>query len=113
MTENQENELLGMVSFEWDPVRAKEVAREEALEEGIEKGRIEGRAEGRIEGRVEGRAEGREEARAEAREEDRKKTNRFVLSLLKNKAPMYFITDATNLSVEEVERIAREHQLAY
>ncbi len=86
MTENQENELLGMVSFEWDPVRAKEVAREEALEEGFEKG---------------------------CNETATKMTHQFVLSLLANKAPMTLITATTHLSMEEVERIAREHQLAY
>lgn len=35
-----------------------------------------------------------------------------AISLLKNKAPMNLITDATHLSAEEVEKIAREHQLA-
>ncbi len=90
MTNERENELLGMVSFEWDPIRAKEVAREEALEEG------------RVEGRIEG-----------SRETATKMTNQFVLSLLANKAPMTLITATTHLSMEEVERIAREHQLAY
>ncbi len=87
---NHESEVLDMISFEWDPVRAKEVAREEALEEG------------RIEGRIEG-----------SRETATKMTNQFVLSLLANKAPMTLITATTHLSMEEVERIAREHQLAY
>ncbi len=90
MTNEQENELLGMVSFEWDPVRAKEVAREEALEEGIEMGFEKG-----------------------CNETATKMTNQFVLSLLANKAPMTLITATTHLSMEEVEKIAREHQLAY
>ncbi len=87
---NHESEVLDMISFEWDPVRAKEVAREEALEEGIEIGRVEG-----------------------SRETATKMTNQFVLSLLANKAPMTLITATTHLSMEEVERIAREHQLTY
>ncbi len=87
---NHESEVLDMISFEWDPVRAKEVAREEALAEGREEGRIEG-----------------------SRETATKMTNQFVLSLLANKAPMTLITATTHLSMEEVEKIAREHQLAY
>ncbi len=53
----------------------------------------------------EGRVEGRIEERVEL-------TNEFVLSLLKNKAPMHFITDATHLSAEEVAQIAQKHGLA-
>ena len=82
-----------MVNFEWNADRAKEVAREE--------GRVEGREEGREEGRIEGSIE-----------TAKKMTNQFVLSLLKNKAPMKLITESTQLSVEEVEKIAKEHQLA-
>ena len=74
-----------MVNFEWNAERAKEVAREE------------GRVEGRIEGSI---------------ETAKKMTNQFVLSLLKNKAPMKLITESTQLSVEEVEKIAKENKLA-
>lgn len=55
-----------------------------------------------------------QEGREEGREETAKQmTNQFVLSLLKNKAPMKLITESTHLSVEEVEKIAKEHQLAF
>ena len=40
-------------------------------------------------------------------------TIQVALSLLKNKAPMNLITDATHLSVKEVEQIAKDHQLAF
>ena len=55
----------------------------------------------------------REEGRVEGNIETAKKmTNQFVLSLLKNKAPMKLITESTQLSVEEVEKIAKENKLA-
>ena len=91
--QKHESEVLDMVHFEWNATRAKEVTREEALEEG--------RAEGREEGRAEGRAEERVAL-----------TTQFAVTLLKNKAPMKLITESTHLSVEEVEKIAKEHQLA-
>ena len=91
--QNHESEVLDMVNFEWNADRAKEVAREE--------GRVEGREEGRAEGRIEGSIE-----------TAKKMTNQFVLSLLKNKAPMNLITESTQLSVEEVEKIAKENKLA-
>ena len=54
-----------------------------------------------------------ERAKEVIRQEEREElTTQFTLSLLKNKAPMHMITDATHLSIEEVERIAKEHQLA-
>ena len=78
---DKDREVLDMINFEWDPVRAKEVACEEA------------RTEERI-------------------ETTKRVTNDIALSLLKNKAPMKLITESTHLSIEEVEKIAREHQLA-
>lgn len=83
--QKHESEVLDMVHFEWNATRAKEVTREEAL------------------------AEGREEGRAEERIA---LTTQFAVTLLKNKAPMKLITESTHLSVEEVEQIAKEHQLA-
>ena len=83
--QKHESEVLDMVHFEWNATRAKEVTREEAL------------------------AEGREEGRAEERVA---LTTQFAVTLLKNKAPMKLITESTHLSVEEVEQIAKEHQLA-
>ncbi len=49
----------------------------------------------------EGRADGRIAAIKE-----------FALSLLRNKAPMNLITETTKLSVEEVEKIAKENHLS-
>lgn len=71
--QKHESEVFDMVNFEWDPIRAKEVACEEE--------------------------------RAEL-------TTQVAISLLKNEVPMKFIIDATHLSVEEIQKIAREHQLA-
>ncbi len=38
---------------------------------------------------------------------------KVALSLLKNKAPLKLITDSTQLSVEEIEKIAKENGLAF
>lgn len=75
--QKHESEVFNMVNFEWDPIRAKEVACEEEREETT-----------------------------------KRVTNQIALSLLQNKVPLKLITESTRLSVEEVEKIAKEHQLA-
>ena len=52
--EENENEVLDMVNFNWDQNRAIEVAKEDGKAEGYEKGRAEGRAEGIAEGEAKG-----------------------------------------------------------
>ena len=51
----------------------------------------------------------REEGFAEG---EKKMAIQVTLSLLKNNIPVHFITESTHLSVEEVEKIAKDHQLA-
>ncbi len=45
-------------------------------------------------------------------EGEKKMAIQVTLSLLKNNVPVRFITESTHLSVEEVEKIAKDHQLA-
>ena len=81
---------------------------EKKMEEGRLKGReaglLEGRAEGRVEGRMEGRVEGRVEGRIEGRIESARRTATALLAL--GKLTLSQIAEATQLSQEEVERLA-------
>ena len=52
------------------------------------------------------------EARGEARGE-RKATMKIALSLLKKGLPVGVITDSTNLSLEEIRKIAKDNGLAF
>ena len=70
----------------------------------LEEGRMEGRLEGRAEGRLEGRAEGRAEGRLEGRVESARRTAAALIAL--GKLTLSQIADATQLSREEVERLA-------
>ena len=65
-------------------------------EKKMEEGRLEGRAEGRVEGRMEGRVEGRIESA--------RRTATALLAL--GKLTLSQIAEATQLSQEEVERLA-------
>ena len=56
--------------------------------------------------------EARGEARVEARCE-RKATMKIALSLLKKGLPVGVITDSTNLSLEEIRKIAKDNGLAF
>ena len=60
--------------------------------------------EGRMEGRLEGRAEGRMEGRAEGRMESARRTATALLAL--GKLTLLQIAEATQLSLDEVERLA-------
>ena len=77
---------------------------EEGRMEGREAGLLEGRAEGRVEGRMEGRVEGRVEGRIEGRIESARRTATALLAL--GKLTLSQIAEATQLSQEEVERLA-------
>ncbi len=100
-----ESEVFDMVSFEWNATRAKEVAHEEGVEDGIEIGLAKGLAKGREEGIEIGREQEREEA-------TKRVTNQVALSLLQNKIPLKLISESTHLPIEEVEQLAKEHQIA-
>ena len=73
-------------------------------EKKLEEGRIEGREAGLLEGRAEGRVEGRMEGRVEGRIEAARRTATALLAL--GKLTLSQIAEATQLSQEEVERLA-------
>ena len=77
---------------------------EKKMEEGRMEGREAGLLEGRAEGRVEGRMEGRVEGRIEGRIESARRTATALLAL--GKLTLSQIAEATQLSQEEVERLA-------
>ncbi len=85
-----EREVYDMVSFKWDDARAMEIVAEENLAKGL--------AEGRKEGRVEGKAASVPE---------------MAIRLLKKSYPIHDVADVTDLSAEEIKKIAKEHGLAY
>ena len=73
-------------------------------EKKLEEGRIEGREAGLLEGRAKGRVEGRMEGRVEGRIEAARRTATALLAL--GKLTLSQIAEATQLSQEEVERLA-------
>ena len=79
-----------MVNFKWDQKRALEVAKEDGFADGIAVGETRGEARG-----------------------ERKATMKIALSLLKKGLPVGVITDSTNLSLEEVRKIAKDNGLAF
>lgn len=79
-----------MVNFKWDQKRALEIAKEDGIAIG----------------------EARGEAHGEARGE-RKATMKIALSLLKKGLPVGVITDSTDLSLEEIRKIAKDNGLAF
>lgn len=89
-----------MVTFEWNSVRAREVAREEGHEDGF--------AEGFVKGFQEGFGEKIGKATPEISE---KMMTQITLFLLKEKLLLETITNVTHLSKEEVEKIAEEHHI--
>ena len=92
-----EKEVFDMVNFKWDQKRALEIAEED----GVAKGRAEGRAEGREEGLAEGRAD------------KRRAILGIALSLLRKGMPVDFIAETTQLSLKEVQKLARDNGLAF
>ena len=95
-----------MVNFKWDDARAKEIAVEESRAEGLAEGLKEGRAEGRVEGHQEGLSEGMMIGKTSAILE-------MAIKLLKKSHSIRDIADVTDLSAEEIKKIAKEHGLAY
>ena len=77
---------------------------EKCGEKKLEEGRIEGREAGLLEGRAKGRVEGRMEGRVEGRIEAARRTATALLAL--GKLTLSQIAEATQLSQEEVERLA-------
>ncbi|WP_432646450.1 transposase [Mitsuokella sp.] len=88
-----EKEVFDMVNFKWDQKRALEIAKEDGVAEGLEKGIEKGRAEGRA---------------------DKKRAILGIaLSLLRKGMSVNFIAETTQLSVEEVQKLARDNGLAF
>ena len=83
-----------MVNFKWNQKRALEVAKEE----GISIGEARGEARGEVRGKLIG---------------ERNAIMKVALSLLKKGLPVGVITDSTNLSLEEVRKIAKDNGLAF
>lgn len=82
----KEREVYDMVSFKWDDNMAKKIAVEESRAEGIQEGIVKGKTSAIIE---------------------------MAVKLLKKSYPLHDVADVTNLSAEEIKRIAKEHGLAY
>ena len=87
-----------MVNFKWNQKRALEVAKED----GISIGEARGEARGEVRGEVRGKLIG-----------ERNAMMKVALSLLKKGLPVGVITDSTNLSLEEVRKIAKDNGLAF
>lgn len=81
-----ESEVYDMVSFKWDEKRAREIAAEEAKKAG----------------REEGRAEGTKSAFRQA-----------ALSLMRNKVPLKIIMSSTNMTADEIKKLAKENGLTF
>ena len=83
-----------MVNFKWNQKRALEVAKED----GISIGEARGEARGEVRGKLIG---------------ERNAMMKVALSLLRKGLPVGVITDSTNLSLEEVRKIAKDNGLAF
>jgi len=77
----------------------------EGLEKGLEKGRAEGMEKGIKEGLKEGIREGLEKGRAEGKIEEK---TEIALKLLKKGMSMEDVSDATELSKEQIEQLIKE-----
>ena len=82
--------MFDMVNFKWDQKRALEVAKEDGISIGEARGEVRGEARG-----------------------ERNDMMKVALSLLKKGLPVGVITDSTNLSLEEVRKIAKDNGLAF
>ncbi|WP_432648372.1 hypothetical protein [Mitsuokella sp.] len=84
-----EKEVFDMVNFKWDQKRALEIAEEDGF--------------------AKGHAEGREEGEANKK----KAILGIALSLLQDGIPVKAIVKYTHLSLEEVQKLARDNGLAF
>ena len=94
-------EVFEMMSLRWNEKDAKKYWQKEAREEGHAAGLVEGRAQGLSQGHAQGLAQGRMSA-----------TTAFIKNLISMRMPYSDIAKATNTSIEEVQRIAKENGLS-
>ena len=93
-------EVFEMMSLRWNEKDAKKYWQKEAREEGHAAGLAEGRAQGLSQGHAQGLVKGRMSA-----------TIAFIKNLISMRMPYSDIAKATNTSIEEVHRIAKENGL--
>ena len=86
-----------MMSLRWNEKDAKKYWQKEAREEGHAAGLAEGHAQGMSQGIVKGRMSA---------------TLTFIKNLISMRMPYSDIAKATNTSIEEVQRIAKENGLS-
>ena len=94
-------EVFEMMSLRWNEKDAKKYWQKEAREEGHAAGLVEGRAQGHAQGLSQGLVKGRMSA-----------TIAFIKNLISMRMPYSDIAKATNTSIEEVQRIAKENGLS-
>ena len=100
--ENCREEVLQMMTFQWNADEAKKIQEEERLED-IRDAEIRGDARGEAKGEARGEARGIAAT-----------TMKIVRNLLKKKAMSYEeIADSTDTTLDEVMRIAKESDLSY
>ena len=98
-------EVFEMMSLRWNEKDAKKYWQKEAREEGHAAGLIEGRAQGLSQGHAQGLSQGLAQGRMSA-------TIAFIKNLISMRMPYSDIAKATNTSIEEVQRIAKENGLS-
>ena len=94
-------EVFEMMSLRWNEKDSKKYWQKEAREEGHAAGLAEGRAQGLSQGHAQGLVKGRMSA-----------TIAFIKNLISMRMPYSDIAKATNTSIEEVQRIAKENGLS-
>ena len=98
-------EVFEMMSLRWNEKDAKKYLQKEAREEGHAAGLVEGRAQGLSQGHAQGLSQGLVKGRMSA-------TIAFIKNLISMRMPYSDIAKATNTSIEEVQRIAKENGLS-
>ncbi|MCI7260114.1 MAG: transposase [Selenomonadales bacterium] len=98
-------EVFEMMSLRWNEKDAKKYWQKEAREEGHAAGLVEGRAQGLSQGHAQGLSQGLVKGRMSA-------TIAFIKNLISMRMPYSDIAKATNTSIEDVQRIAKDNGLS-
>ena len=102
-------EVFEMMSLRWNEKDAKKYWQKEAREEGHAAGLVEGRAQGLSQGHAQGLSQGLSQGLVKGR---MSATIAFIKNLISMRMPYSDIAKATNTSIEEVQRIAKENSLS-